>query len=340
MTPLFSIIIPGFNRVEPLKYTLRSAADAALRLPPGTAEIILVDDGSTPPLAEQLAAFSAGHPITHLRQPNQGSIIARLTGLQASRGQRILFLDSDDLLHPEKLLRHLEAASADIVYDDMAVATLGPDYSATYAPRYVIEAETSPELFFLSVQPAPHNPSYRRDYLTSALQPPLFSSRRTMDPSGDIWLYYNLVHLPARIVKLPAALTAVGPHEDARYSQHWEKLGVAALLIAEAFEQACPATPQTLSVRLAVAETAFRSWRALPHDYAPACSARLLALWQRAPRGPSSRLGGLRFRLIAALLGPVRAGLVYKRLFGNPYSAVRTLDDAALSRLLAESGLG
>jgi glycosyltransferase involved in cell wall biosynthesis len=102
-----SVIIPAFNRVEPLKQTLRSAARALQQLGQ-SAEILLIDDGSSPPLSEQLEHFQAGWPITHLRQSNQGSIVARQKGLFAAQGEYVLFLDSDDLIPPEKIARQVD----------------------------------------------------------------------------------------------------------------------------------------------------------------------------------------------------------------------------------------
>ncbi|MBS0630864.1 MAG: glycosyltransferase family 2 protein [Verrucomicrobia bacterium] len=338
MTPQVTTVIPGFNRVEPLKYTLRSVAAAVAALPPGAVETILVDDGSVPSLEEQLAGFTPGLPIRHVRQPNQGSIVARLTGLRAARGRFVLFLDSDDLIHPDKFKRQLaamEEAGADVSYSDMARATLGLNYTVSgYAPDMVAGLATAPADFFLRIQPAPHSPIYRRAYLDAALPgfcvPPL----RALDAVGDLWLYYNLSPFPARIVKVDAPLTAVGPHEEDRFSRHWEKLAVAALLLGEAFLDRCPVTPATLPARIQIGETAFNTWRRLSRDYHAGHNARLLALWRRAPRGPLHRLGGPGFRLLARLLGPVNAGRVL-RLRNASYAAHRTVTAAELDALLA-----
>jgi len=154
-----------------------------------------------------------------------------------------------------------------------------------------------------------------------------------MDPSGDIWLYYNLAPFPARVAKINAPLTAIGPHAELRYSGHWEKLAAASLLIAEAFQRACPADPATLGARQAVGTVAFRSWRRLPYDFHPGYQRRLLDLWHRAPRGPLAELGGGGFLLLARLLGPVAAARLLRRLRGHPYANCRTLDDAQLAPL-------
>lgn len=344
MNPTFSIIIPGYNRPGPLRHTLRSAALAAARLPAGGVEIILVDDGSTPPLPEQIADFDPGHPLVHLRQANAGSIQARLHGLRAARGEFVLFLDSDDLIHPEKLSAHLalaRARDAAITYDDMALARLTADNAAEYQPQPgpgLATVDTVPELV-IRVQPLPHVIVYRRDYLLRALSKPLVPPVRAMDAAGDAWLYYCLCTYPARIAKLDRALTAIGPHESTRYSHHWEKLGVAALLVAEAFQAACPRSDETREARVVVGEVAFDSWRRLPHDFSPAFAKRLLNLWKNAPRNRLIPPGGARFTLLARCVGPVAAGRILRRLFGQPYAACRTLDETAITRLLADHGI-
>lgn len=337
MKPAVSVIIPGHNRIEPLKTTLRSAAAAAARLPAGSVEILLVDDGSTPPLTEQLTGFDPGHSVVHLFQSNQGSIVARLTGLASAQGERVLFLDSDDLIHPNKLAAHLNTdhnPEADIIYDDMAEAALGPDYTATFTPgRRLARTVQSVELL-LKIQPPPHNPVYRRAYLARALSRPIIPQDRHMDPAGDVWLNYNLAPHSARVAKIDAPLTAVGPHREIRYSLHWEKIGIAALLIAEAFQRHCPTNASTLAARQTVGEIAFEAWRRLPYDFHPDYTRRQLAVWQRAPRGRLSALGRPNFVALARIIGPTAAGHLFRRLRGKPYANSRTLSDEELADLL------
>jgi glycosyltransferase involved in cell wall biosynthesis len=330
-----SIIIPAFNRVAPLRATLRSAA-AALCDYGQPAEILLVDDGSTPPLREQLAGLDPGWPVTILRQDNQGSIVARQTGLAAAQGEWVLFLDSDDLVPPEKFtvqLGSLPAASLDVTYADMARAHAGDDGSLHFEAAEKLAHTTEPAELFLVVQPAPHSPLYRREYLLRALAVPLVPPARHYDPAGDVWLYYNLCTHPARIGKAAAPLAAAGVHAEDRYSLQWEKLAAAALPLMEAFAARCPATDATLTARRIVGERAFLSWRGLPRGFSPAFTRRMLALWQRAPRGPLARLGGTGFQKLARLLGPQRAAALL-RLRNGSYASCRTVTDAELARLL------
>jgi glycosyltransferase involved in cell wall biosynthesis len=107
---LASIIIPTFNRASLLEEALASAAGQTYR----PLEIIVVDDGSTDDTPDLVPHWQdrfkdeAGLVIRYFRQPNSGVGSARNRGLIESRGEYIQFLDSDDLLHPQKLSRQIE----------------------------------------------------------------------------------------------------------------------------------------------------------------------------------------------------------------------------------------
>lgn len=329
--PQISVVIPAFNRTGPLRETLASALSALRQV---SGEIVLVDDGSQPPLTEMLGDLE-DREIRHVRQANQGSIVARLRGLAEARGEYVLFLDSDDLLHPDKfgvVLPALRAGDADIVYDDLA-RPIREGGGWRFEPAEALRHATDPAQFFLRVQPVPHSPTYRREYLLRHLGKPLIPARRRCDPAGDVWLYYNLCAFPARIVKVDRALTAIGVHDEDRYSRHWERIAAAALEVMEEFAKACPAVADMLPARITSGECAFDSWRRLPRRFHRDFEERMLRLWRNAPRGPVEHLGGPLFTKLARLLGPERAGRLL-RLRNQSYAACRTVDEAELHSLL------
>ena len=107
--PLVSVIIPSFNRVQPLM----RAVDSVLAQSWSNLEIIVVDDGSTDNSAE-LLYNRFGSSIRLLRLPrNHGVSYARNRGIELSRGSFIAFLDSDDLWQPEKIERQLAFMQAE-----------------------------------------------------------------------------------------------------------------------------------------------------------------------------------------------------------------------------------
>lgn len=104
---LVSTIIPVLNR-GPL---LREAVASVLAQTHRPVEVIIVDDGSTddtPAVYQELAARSAD-TLRVVRQPNGGPGVARETGRQLARGEFLQYLDSDDLLLPDKFKRQLAA---------------------------------------------------------------------------------------------------------------------------------------------------------------------------------------------------------------------------------------
>lgn len=112
---LVSVIIPAFNRAHFLLDCLQSVFSQTYR----PIELILVDDGSTDLTAEvfeswreELPADKSFYPVL-IRQENQGANVARNRGLLASRGEFIQFLDSDDLLLPEKIRSALVSINKD-----------------------------------------------------------------------------------------------------------------------------------------------------------------------------------------------------------------------------------
>lgn len=100
MMPI-SIIIPTFNREKLLEWSVRSALTA---LPEG-GEVIVVDDHSSTPAAETLAGFAPDRALGRLRVvlngQGKGPAAARNHGVAQAQGKLVLFLDDDDLLHPD-----------------------------------------------------------------------------------------------------------------------------------------------------------------------------------------------------------------------------------------------
>lgn len=106
-----SVVVPCYNRGALIEQTLRSLVLQSLR----PDEIIVVDDGSTDNSVEVVRAFGQG--VRLICQENRGPGAARNTGFAESRGEFVLFMDSDDLLSSNSLELHiseLEARNADI----------------------------------------------------------------------------------------------------------------------------------------------------------------------------------------------------------------------------------
>ncbi len=92
--PLFSVIIPSFNRAALLISALNSVTAQRFT----NFEVIVVDDGSTDRTHEFLKPF--GERLLVLCQSNRGPGAARNLGARHARGTYLAFLDSDDLWFP------------------------------------------------------------------------------------------------------------------------------------------------------------------------------------------------------------------------------------------------
>ncbi|MGH8850248.1 MAG: glycosyltransferase [Casimicrobiaceae bacterium] len=91
--PIFSIIVPTYNRPAQLAVCLQACA--RLDYPPDCFELIVVDDGGSVPLDEVVARFHEVLTLRLLRQDNAGPAAARNTGASAARGEYLAFTDDD-----------------------------------------------------------------------------------------------------------------------------------------------------------------------------------------------------------------------------------------------------
>ena len=108
--PTVSVIIPVFNRQDVLPRAVGSVLSQTF----SDYELIVVDDGSTQPIADSVASALARPNVRLVRhQANRGAAAARNTGVRAAEGRYVAFLDSDDTWYAEKLERQLAFMEAD-----------------------------------------------------------------------------------------------------------------------------------------------------------------------------------------------------------------------------------
>jgi glycosyltransferase involved in cell wall biosynthesis len=95
--PSVSVVVTCFNYERYVGLCVRSILRQTLQ----PLEVIVVNAGSTDGSAAVLAGF--GDRIRVIEQPNSGLVPARNRGFAASRGELVLFIDADDMLHPQAL---------------------------------------------------------------------------------------------------------------------------------------------------------------------------------------------------------------------------------------------
>jgi dTDP-3-amino-3,4,6-trideoxy-alpha-D-glucose transaminase len=154
--PTVSAIVPVFNGEATVARAIESAL--AQRFD-GTVEVIAVNDGSTDATADVLRAFS--DRIRVLEQENRGLSAARNSGVRASSGRYLAFLDADDAWMPGKLAISVaaldEAPGAVMVYSDaVQVDAAGNLLFDSYTPAGQERAPSLDEMLagFWSILPS------------------------------------------------------------------------------------------------------------------------------------------------------------------------------------------
>jgi hypothetical protein len=137
---LVSVIVPAYQRADMISASLESVRAQSHR----PIELVVVDDGSTDGTAQVVEqwkkSLSADPAFTvHvIQQGNAGPPAARNAGLVHCSGEFVQFLDSDDLLHPDKLGTQVSRLSrddrTDVTYAKTAYFTEMPDWEV---PPYV-----------------------------------------------------------------------------------------------------------------------------------------------------------------------------------------------------------
>jgi cellulose synthase/poly-beta-1,6-N-acetylglucosamine synthase-like glycosyltransferase len=105
---LVSILVNSYN----YERFVGSTIESALRQTYSPIEVIVVDDGSSDNSWSVIQGF--GDRIQAVRTPNGGQGSAYNEGFARSRGEFVLFLDSDDLLEPTAIRRCVDRTRADV----------------------------------------------------------------------------------------------------------------------------------------------------------------------------------------------------------------------------------
>jgi len=109
-------------------------------------ECIVVDDGSTDGTRQIVESFIANNnecfKVKYLYQENRGSQAARNTGTVESQGEFIQYLDSDDLLHPEKLTKQVNFLQQNMEFDGV----FGDWKKGTVSENEVIKSHESTDM--------------------------------------------------------------------------------------------------------------------------------------------------------------------------------------------------
>lgn len=99
--PQISVVIPAYNYAATLP---RAVESVLIQLDEASAELIVIDDGSTDDTPIIIDALLAARPqFRSLRKENGGAASVRNRGIRETRGTYLIFLDADDELVPGAL---------------------------------------------------------------------------------------------------------------------------------------------------------------------------------------------------------------------------------------------
>lgn len=215
--PKISVVIPTYNRLDTLAHVIPTLL--AQTLPESEFELLVCDSNSSDGTAAYLAGVAKEHPnVRHLPGSYTGRAMARNAGIDAARGEVVLFNDSDILASPNLLEAHLahHVAERDIAVvgwevqvKDLAEYAYKRDHPEERGHLHPPSRKTLSWLYFLT-----GNASVRRDDLVRVGR---FDESFTGYGHEDLELGYRLAHAGLRIRYEPNAVNyhcQDVPHDD------------------------------------------------------------------------------------------------------------------------------
>lgn len=183
---MVSVVVTCYNYGRYLAQSVESALAQAY----GNLEVIVVDDGSTDNTPEVAGELLKDPRVRCIRQKNAGQANAKNTGIRASTGEFIAFLDADDFWETGKLEKQMPLFSdplVGVVYsrahtvDDLGLAVV-PDPPGKYLlPR---SGRVTGQLFFDNFVPF-SSAVVRRECLEKV---GIFDESLKMGIDWDLWL--------------------------------------------------------------------------------------------------------------------------------------------------------
>lgn len=130
--PLVSVVIPSYNHAAYVESAIRSVVSQTWR----PIELVVVDDGSTDDSVARIRSLRAAlqaegvlaglSGFTLCEQENRGAHRAIARAVEASRGELVAVLNSDDLFHPRRLELMVPALAAGAELAFSEIGFVGP----------------------------------------------------------------------------------------------------------------------------------------------------------------------------------------------------------------------
>jgi len=129
--PLVSICIPAYNSARWIGSTIQSALLQTWK----NKEIIIVDDGSTDNTLKIAKQFESDN-LKVISQKNSGACVARNKAFSIANGDFIQWLDSDDLLAPDKIENQINDGDSILLPDVLHSSAFGQFHYRIKSARF------------------------------------------------------------------------------------------------------------------------------------------------------------------------------------------------------------
>lgn len=245
---LISIIVPAYNYAAVLPRAVESVLS---QLSEASAELLVIDDGSTDSTPGVIASLHALHGarFTSIRKANGGLASVRNYGLSRARGLYLVFLDADD----EMLPGALAALSAHIAQHPHTRMVIAGHHSVSFNGRRLVHpvgrlAETAGArlkayLFDKTLSLNNGACAMHRDVFSVGLYPERFRSAEDIPVFAQV-----LARFSCTVLDIPMAAIHKHPASLRRNLEFAQQAGVA--LVDEVFsEQRMPERYQHLRRR-------------------------------------------------------------------------------------------
>lgn len=185
--PRLSVVVATYNRPDLLARLLRQLDRQTLE--PGDYEVVVVDDGSTPPVKARLSELAVRYELRVEEQPNRGAAAARHRGIVAARGEVLVIVDDDMQVFEDFLEEHLrrhDAGSRKVV---LGAIEPDPDLSMPLFERWHAAKIAERNARFASGDEQPSGAALytgnvslrRRDYLEAGGFDPAFANSEDVE---------------------------------------------------------------------------------------------------------------------------------------------------------------
>jgi len=250
-TPTVSVVVPAYGQAEYLGEAIASVLDQTYT----NLEVVVVNDASPDATDDVVRQFTDPRITYVTHDVNRGLPAARNTGIDASRGSLLAFLDADDYFHRDKIAAH--------------VARLAqfPALGLTYAWRFNLNCgqPTIRDLWqppgsctlsdlVLGFPFAPSDMVIRREWLVRVGQ---FDAALT-DMSEDLDICCRLALLGCPMAGIPRALTYRRYYSGRRLRVRRRHAAAMKVLEAVFADPRCPPGIRSLRPQARAAHT--RTW--------------------------------------------------------------------------------